>query len=1201
MNFSAWSIRNPIAPILAFFILMVLGYQSFNALPITRFPNIDVPLVAINVSQSGAAPAEMEAQVTKEIEDAVAGITGVKSVTSTVTDGNSTTIVEFRMDVPTDKAVQDTKDAIDQIRGDLPGDIEAPIVTRIDVEGQAIMTFGVSAPDMSIEELSWFVDDKITRALQGRAGIGRVSRYGGADREIRIELDPIKLDSYGITAQAVSQQLSATNANLGSGRSELGAGEQAIRTLGDAGTVEDLAATTIATPSGRFVRLTDLGQIIDTYEELRSFSRLNGEQVVTFSVFRAKGASEVSVAEVVNATLDKIKADHPEVAIKLVDETVFYTYGNYEAALHTLLEGALLAVLVVFAFLKNWRATLITAVALPLSAVPTFWVMDLLGFSLNLVSFLAMTLATGILVDDAIVEIENIARHIRMGKTPYRAAIEAADEIGLAVIATTFTIVAVFVPVSFMPGIPGQYFRQFGLTVAIAVLFSLLVARLITPMMAAYLMRAKDAGGHAQHKDGAFMRGYLWLIKFTTRKAIGFRAPWSLRERRSSTGKATAYSWRHAISPIGFVVAVAIAAAWAMYFVDYARLASMEPPAVQLAVNPLSQYIDVKWQVGLFLLGMLLSPIGLVLPNYYFTLTGAGYAVFISVVLLLGVPGSFIPPDDVSRIPISVELPPGTTLEETDRTTQAMVDAIEDVEGVRDVFVLGGSSPTGDIDVRRASVTVLLDRLDHSLLLKLSQVGRKLPLVGSFVPVVENNGRTIPQNLIEAEIFRRLASVPDIRAFKLNDRGERDLSFSILSDDEASLNQAVALLEGALSGDPLLANVASEGALPRPEIQITPRADEAARLGITTAAIASVVRVATIGDVDAALAKLSIDNRLIPVRVRLNDASREDLTRISALRVMTATGASVPLSAVADVAIAEGPATVERLNRNRLATIGANLPVGVALGTASARVNEVVFGDPANGVAPLVTLPPGVRVAEAGDAEVQQELMASFGKAMVMGLMLVLTVLILLFGSVIQPFTILFSLPLAIGGVAAALILTDSALSMPVLIGILMLMGIVTKNAILLIDFAIEMRVRGMTRLEAVIEAGHKRAQPIVMTSIAMSAGMLPSALGVGEGGSFRAPMATAVIGGIIVSTIMSLVVVPAFFLIMDDLSRLLGFVFRRLVGAKEPEPAEVDTHALAAQVEQLGVNTSLLSGRIGDLEAAVGPGLRTSRPHAAE
>jgi len=1094
MNFSAWSIRNPVLPLLAFFMLLVVGVQSFNSLPITRFPNIDVPLVAVSVAQPGAAPAEMETQVTKEIEDAVAGITGVKNIISTVSDGISTTAVEFRIEVPTDKAVQDVKDAIDQIRGNLPGDIESPTVTRIDVEGQAIMTFAVSAPNMTIEELSWFVDDTITRALQGRPGIGKVDRFGGADREIRVELDPKRLDSYGITATAVNAQLRATNTDLGAGRSSLGAGEQAIRTLGNARSVARLAETPIALPSGRHVRLGDLGQVIDTYQELRSFSRFNDQPVVTFAVFRAKGASEVSVANEVNAALDKISAQHPEVSLALVDDTVFYTVGNYEAALSTLLEGAALAVLVVLLFLRNWRATLISAVALPLSAIPTFFVMDLLGFSLNLVSFLALTLATGILVDDAIVEIENIARHIRMGKTPYRAAMDAATEIGRAVIATSFTIVAVFVPVSFMPGIPGQYFRQFGMTVAISVLFSLLVARLITPLMAAYLMRAKDAN-EAPQRDGLIMRGYLGLVGHTLH-------------------------WRYAT---------------------------------------------------------LLAAIGVLAVSIYF---------------MLQVPGSFMPPEDVSRISVSVELPPGSALAETDRTTQAMVARIRDVEGIENLFVLGGSSPTGKLDVRRATLTVVLQKLDHSLLLRLGDIVQKVPGLRDVLPAVESHGRVRPQREIEAEIFERLALVPDIRAFKLNDRGARDLSFSILSSNEADLNDAVARLEAALRGDPLLAEVATEGALPRPELQITPRAEQAARLGITASQIAQVVRVATLGDGDASLAKLALDNRLIPVRVRLNDASRNDLARIGALRVVTASGATVPLSAVADIAIAEGPSVVERLNRDRLATIGANLPVGVALGTATARFKEITDS---------VTLPPSVRIAESGDAEIQTELMTAFGNAMIMGLMLVLTVLILLFKSLIQPFTILFSLPLAIGGVAAALILTGSALSMPVLIGILMLMGIVTKNAILLVDFAIEMRWRGLDRFKAVIEAGSKRARPIVMTSIAMSAGMLPSALGVGEGGAFRAPMATAVIGGIIVSTVLSLVVVPSFYLIMDDLSRLMVWLFGRLIGKGEAEADVPDAEALATRIDAREAEILGLTARVMGLEDAVGPRRPPASLHVAE
>ncbi|MDP2085833.1 MAG: efflux RND transporter permease subunit [Gemmobacter sp.] len=1102
MNFSAWSIRNPVAPILAFVILVVMGWNSFNSLPITRFPNIDVPLVAVTVTQGGAAPAEMETQITKEIEDAVAGITGVKNIISTVTDGRSTTAVEFRMEVPTDKAVQDVKDAIDRITGSLPGSIDSPVVNRIDVEGQAILTYAVSAPDLTIEELSWFVDDTIKRALQGKPGIGRIDRYGGADREIRVELDPLKLNSWGITASQVNGQLRATNTDLGAGRSELGTGEQAIRALGNADTVERLSQTMISLGGGRHVRLGDLGEVRDTYKELRSFSRFNGEQVVTFSVFRAKGASEVTVAETVEAQLDNLRARFPDVQVTKVDDTVFYTYGNYESALHTLLEGSLLAVLVVLAFLRNWRATLIAAVALPLSAIPTFWVMDLLGFSLNLVSFLAITLATGILVDDAIVEVENIARHIRMGKSPYRASIDAADEIGLAVIATTFTIIAVFVPVSFMPGIPGQYFRQFGMTVAIAVFFSLLVARLITPMMAAYLMRSKDAMHEDSEKDGLFMRFYLRLVRLST------------------SGR-------------------------------------------------------LLW-----------------IPARYLTMVSAIGVLIVSVYFMIQVPGAFMPPEDVSRISVSVELPPGSTLEETDRTTQAMVAAIEDVEGIEAIFVLGGASPKGDLDIRRAAITVVLEKLDHRLTYKLAGLAGRLPLVGEFVPVMEPEGRIRPQNVIEAEIFDRLHAIPDVRAVKLNDRGARDISFSILSQSEDDLNEAVRRLEEALVGEPLLANVATEGALPRPELQITPRLDEAARLGVTTAAIAETVRVATIGDVDAALAKLAIDNRLVPIRVRLNDATRTNIAQIAALRVITATGKTVPLSTVADIVVAQGPSMIDRLNRERRATIGANLPVGVALGTATDRFQEVLAS---------VELPPTVRVAEAGDAEVQAELMVSFVNAMVMGLMFVLTVLILLFGSVIQPFTILLSLPLAIGGVAAALILTGSALSMPVLIGILMLMGIVTKNAILLIDFAIEMRNRGMPRLQAVIEAGHKRAQPIVMTSIAMSAGMLPSALGVGEGGAFRAPMATAVIGGIIVSTVLSLVVVPAFYLIMDDLSWLIGRVFRNLVGQKEAEPDVLPPEELTRRLAERDADVARLTARLDRLDGGTLAGAPALPRQAAE
>ena len=849
--------------------------------------------------------------------------------------------------------------------------------------------------------------------------------------------------------------------------------------MGDTKDVARLAATPIALPNGTQVRLSDLGEISDTTRELRSFAMAGDTPVVTFSIYKSKGASEVSAAETAVAQIEVIQKANPTVTITKVDDMVRFTYGNYEAALHTLLEGALLAVIVVFLFLKNWRATLISAVALPLSAIPTFWVMDLLGFSLNLVSFLSLTLATGILVDDAIVEIENIARHIRMGKSPFKAAMEAADEIGLAVIATTSTIIAVFVPVSFMPGIPGQYFRQFGVTVAVAVFFSLVVARLITPMMAAYMMKSTDGGTEHDHADGWVTRAYMRFVSAST---------------------------------------------------------------------------SGRW--------------------YYATFAAAVVSVIASVMLMLTIPGSFLPPEDNGRVTVFAQLPPGSRLTDTRATTDKIYDTLKDIPHVEQILIMGGTSPTGDLDVRNASITLILEPLDHSLLLKLSQLVNKIPLVGAIIPDVPNTGRPVPQAEISAEVFKRLAQIPDIRVRKLDDRGSPEFSYSLLADNEEDLNAAARMITEALREVDTLEDVIADGALPRPELQITPRAEEAARLGITAAAIAQTVRVATVGDFDAALPKVSLDERLIPIRVQLSTVSREDVARISNLKIQTNTGAMVPLSTVAEVKLGEGPAMVKRFNRQRLVLIAANLPLGVALGTATEDFTKATEG---------LQLPGTARLVASGDAEVQAEMSASFGNAMLLGLVLMLSVLILLFGSVIQPFTILFSLLLSIGGVAVALLVTGSAISMPVLIGFLMLMGIVAKNAILLIDFAIEMRHRGMDRVKAVIEAGHKRAQPIVMTSIAMSAGMLPSALGVGEGGAFRAPMATAVIGGIIVSTVLSLVVVPSFYLIMDDLSWLLGQLFGGLFGEKEAEAQPEGNEILAERIALLAAEQADLREKLAE------------------
>src|SRR5215475_12941748 len=490
-NISAWSIRTPVPSLVLFGVLIALGYVSFGQLAITRFPNIDVPIVQVRVYQSGAAPSELEVQVTKKIEDAVAGVNGVKHQTSTVTEGSSVTAIEFRLEVNQDRALNDVKDAIARIRSDLPRTIEEPHV-----------------------QLSWFVDDTVVRALQGVKGVSQIERIGGAEREIRIALDPDRLLAFGITAGDVNRQLRATNVDLAGGRGEIGGREQAIRTLAGKQSVAELAATMIALPKGRKLRLDQLGTVTDSIAEPRTFATLDGKPIVAFAISRAKGASDTVVAAEVADKIDQLQRTHADVVFRQLDTMVRYTLGAYQSTMKTLIEGAILAIAVVFVFLRDWRATLISAIALPLSIIPAFWAIDAVGFSLNLVSLLAITIVTGILVDDAIVEIENIVRHMRMGKSAYRAALEAADEIGLAVIAITLTIIAVFLPVSFMGGIAGQYFKQFGLVVAFAVFFSLLVARVVTPLLAAYFLRSKDA---PPPKDGPIMRFYTRLVRGSVR------------------------------------------------------------------------------------------------------------------------------------------------------------------------------------------------------------------------------------------------------------------------------------------------------------------------------------------------------------------------------------------------------------------------------------------------------------------------------------------------------------------------------------------------------------------------------------------------------------------------------------------------------------------------------------------------------------
>jgi hydrophobe/amphiphile efflux-1 (HAE1) family protein len=1022
LNISAWSIRRPVPSLVLFMVLMTLGVLSFQTLPVTRFPNIDIPVIQAQIIQAGAAPAELETQVTKKVEDAIAGINGVKHVTSTMTEGVSMTMVEFRLEVNVDRALNDVKDAISRIRSDLPRTIEEPIVRRIEIEGLPIVTYAARAPAMTPEELSWFVDDVIKRRLQGVKGVSAVDRIGGVTREVRIALDPDRLLAYGITAGDVNRQLRSNNVDLAGGRGEIAGREQAIRTLSGKDTITALATTTVTLPGNRSVRLSEIADITDTVEEPRKFASLDGRPVVAFAISRAKGASDTTVAADVATAVAALDAEHQNVELVRIDNTVDYTVGVYHSTMKTLLEGAVLAIIVVLVFLRDWRATVISAIALPLSIIPAFWAMEVMGFSLNLVSLLAITIVTGILVDDAIVEIENIVRHMRMGKSAYRAALEAADEIGLAVIAITMTIIAVFVPVSFMGGIAGQYFKQFGLVVAYAVFFSLLVARLVTPLLAAYFMR------NTQHeeKEGRLLRGYTRLVA------------WSVRHR---------------------IVTVVL---------------------------------------GLFI-----------------------FAGSVGSFFLL--PAGFLPAEDSGRSLLAIELPPGSRMSETEKLTSSVAARIRERDDVQSVFVSGGGILGGGEEVRQATLIITLK---------------------------PGNERKLKQAAIQEDIGRMLADVPDMRFWFLQDNGQRQFQLVVAGRDGAAVNEAAAKLTSEAKRVPTLVNVVSTAELDRPELRVRPRADVAAELGVSAEAISEAVRIATIGDVGANLAKFDVGDRQVPIRVQLVDTARSDADIIEQLKVQTGSGKAVPLAAVASFEFSQGPTSISRYDRERRILIGADLVANAPLGDAMTAVLALPAAK---------NLPEGVTIKQFGDAEVMNEVFQSFGQAMGAGLMMVFAVLVLLFASFLQPITILFSLPLSIGGAIVALAVTKNPISLPVVIGILMLMGIVTKNAIMLVDFAVEEIKRGVPRIDAIVDAGRKRARPIVMTTIAMVGGMLPSALALESGGEFRAPMAIAVIGGLISSTVLSLVFVPAVFVLMDDIAGFVWRLFGRYVGpGEEAEPLRV-------------------------------------------
>ena len=1024
MNFVTWSIRNPVPVIVLFIGLTLAGLISFPKLGVQDRPDIEFPAVVVTVTYAGVAPTQMESEITRKVEDAVATISGIEQMTSTVDEGASTTSIEFHFGTDLSRAVDDVRDAVTRIRSDLPPDANEPIISRTTTAGGSLVTWTVASDSMSDTELSWFVDLVVSRELASVPGMGKVTRVGGVDREIRVDLDPDRMASLGATASDVSRQLRRIQAEYPGGEARVGGLEQTVRTTGIITSVYDLAGLPISLPDGRSVRLDTIADVRDQASEQRSAALLNGKPVIGFEIVRAWGASALGVAKDSRAVVDKLAKDYPNVKFAEATSTVGYIQTSYDSSMEMLVEGAILAIFVVWLFLRDWRATLVSALALPLSIIPTFWAIWALGFTLNILTLLALTLVVGILVDDAIVEVENIFRHLRLGKKPREAAMEAAIEIGLAVVATTLTICAVFIPVAFMGGIAGEFFRPFGFTVTVAVLFSLLVARTLTPMMAAFFLKAHD-------KPEVRPRIMTWYLE---------RVRWCIANRWKTLGAATVL------------------------------IGSM------LALFPL-------------------------------------------------LPTGFSPAGDNGFTRLTVELPPGAALQDTLAVAETVRKRLENLPDFKSVYTaigtqgrsnFGGAGAAGS--VRRANLTITIEN---------------------------RSGTRGAQQAFERRASEVMRDIPGARIQFDGSDADR-MGITLAGDDSAALNRAAANVEREMRTMQGLGTITSSASLLQPEIVVRPLADRAAELGVTTETLGLVTRIATSGDVDTGLAKFNLDNRQIPIRVRLNDKSRANLERLKLLPVPGRNG-PVPLMNVADVSLGSGPAEITRVDRSRNITLNATL-AGLALGDALKAVDNLPS---------MKSLPEGVRSLRTGNARWITEIFSQFALAMAIGIGCIYAVLVMLFHKFIQPVTILTALPPSAAGAIVALLICGYALAINSLIGLLMLMGIVSKNSILLVEYAImAQRDHGLSRFDALIDACSKRARPIVMTTIAMGAGMMPVALGWAGDPSFRAPMGVAVVGGIIVSTLMSLFIVPATFTVFDDFQQWLARLFRRRERGKHEAPA---------------------------------------------
>jgi len=1051
------SIRRPVFATMVIMSFMVLGIVSMTRLGIDLFPEVNFPFVNIAVIYPGASPEEVETLVTRPIEDAVAGINGVKRVISSSTESRAVVGLELRLEVDPQAAAAEVREKVAAIRSRLPEQIEDPTIVRFDVAALPIMTFAVGSSQRS-DVTRRQIEDDLKPLLEQIDGVAAVEVNGGEVREIQVDLDPRRLEALGLPVSLVAEKLAAENLDLPGGQMQRPGQTVALRTKGEFQTVDEIEQVILRSDGGSTVRVRDVGRVVDGFEERTSTTRLNGADAVSFSIKKQSGANTAAIAERVHATLDRVRPNFPALRINAVHDDAEFIRENVKQVREAIVFGALMAVFVIFVFMRDWRSTLITALALPTSVVSTFFFMYLAGFTINMMTLMALSLVIGILIDDAVVVRENIFRHMEHGEDAMTAARRGTAEIGLAVMATTFTILAVFLPVGFMTGIVGQFFKSFALTIAFAVAMSLLVAFTLDPMLSSRFVR--------------------------------FIPP---EERtRTRTGRLFERMGR-----------------------GYDRLDRGYHRVLDLALgNP--------WKT--------------------LAVAAAVFVLSLSATTVMGT--EFVPVEDRGEFQVIVELPPGTSFDESVATTAKVEQQIMRIPEVVQVFNTVGVNG----QVRASNLRVKTTKKEERER-GIDEIKAQVRAILADIPFVDGK-------VADPEFMQGAPYEPPINVF-------------VRGDDLPTLQRVTSEIQAKVRQLPGAVDISSNLVSGQPEVVARINRSLAADLGFSVGSIALQLRGMVEGIVPT---RLREGDREHDIRVRLAPEYRNNPAAVLETPLYSPGGAAVRTSDVVEFAPAVGPSNIDREQRRKQAKIGIDLAPGYALGDVTAEVEKVVAS---------VSMPATFEWGFAGDVELMQESAAAMGLAMILAIAFIYIVLASQFESFLQPFIIMLSLPLALVGALLLLLATGKNLGMPAMIGVVMLMGLVTKNAILLVDYTNQLRREGLPLRDALLKAGPVRLRPIVMTTVAMILGMLPSAVGSGDGSEFRAPISIATIGGLITSTMLTLVVIPVAYL-------LLGHAVERVrAWRQQPMPAGLRT---AARVAGVLILLALMGAFLGVASAFASP-----------